>query len=1139
MGLLVAGSTVAHQLHKGFAETSRVLDILAGPGDSMPDQMLGIGDTLFFVATDSTSPINFELWRSRGDFSNTIPVMELPGSVNPQELTEVNGRLYYVQNSADFGFELWQAGSDGGAAIVADLRSGQPSSFPRGLTAVGDLLFFSADDGVAGRELWVLDTVAGQPSRVADLTPGEDDTVFFVNPTGGPNTAATENLLFFVADDGVSGRELWRSDGTEAGTFVFDINPGPDSSMSFSIDPVVPAPLDDMVVAGNRLFFAADDGQTGRELWVSDGTVEGTRLVLDIREGPLSGSPDDLVPFGVEVIFVAGNGANGLEPWISNGEPTGTQMLRDIQPGPQSSDPGLFTFVDGLVYFVASDPQHGGELWRTNGSSAGTSLAADIYPGSESSFPSKMVAGADGLAYFFADDGVHGVELWRSDGEPQNTRLVADILPGPASSGPFNRMASTDQRVYLQADDGTTGFELHSVSTCPTQFQKQDAVCERRPLRPPKKISVVFLDNLPGNVNTPNTFVPASEFRVVRVGGDYVLKAINENGVQPLDPSLPRIPEPGGAELYGNVREVFTGRIYQTPFTDQDFDGLPDSLEPTTRTSADSNGDFIPDVTVDADNDGLDLADEIYLGLNPNNPDTDGDGLTDGLDIALARTSRQYTVFPLVVNDYTKEADNPQSALREIILRANDLLQSAGITLVLSGFQRNATAGDAMADGMVNGQDEFNAIRSAGLAEVLPQSKGIKVSVMKSGDDTILLPGSKDPNAALVSAAGASNDLIPFIMLKQGTNLDYSARTLVHELGHVLGLEHPDEDGNAQTVPEPQFVMTGGSPEVFEFVNSGDSDKGLANVLFAEPNFAKLRAAPALAAWGQKGRRQSPARRVVYGSGQAVDPEGDHSGPNYLDLTAVQLVSDGEADSVALTVSVEEAFPSVDGEQALFRILLDSDGNDASGDSILGRSGIDWDLELAVFRVDGELNAVAQATRLPGGSPELLLPGPVVETQQFFVDAEVLPLPVLELGGRLTLTLTTEFLGLADSDIPVTVLTMTDGGIEADDLQVTLRNNRWTSDPSMELDREIAAPGTSVTFTLAGLTPLENYELFVGNTVLATGTLDASGTATGAFSAPSAASENLQFVLARDEQGEVADSVLIVPIGLFADGFED
>ena len=85
--------------------------------------------------------------------------------------------------------------------------------------------------------------------------------------------------MFFTADDGIHGSELWKSDGTRAGTvLVKDIDPGTDKGGYDESGPTLSG-------VGGTLFFTADDGTHGRELWKSDGTEAGTVLVKDINPG--------------------------------------------------------------------------------------------------------------------------------------------------------------------------------------------------------------------------------------------------------------------------------------------------------------------------------------------------------------------------------------------------------------------------------------------------------------------------------------------------------------------------------------------------------------------------------------------------------------------------------------------------------------------------------------------------------------------------------------------------------------------------------------------------------------------------------------------------------------------------------------
>ena len=123
-------------------------------------------------------------------------------------------------------------------------------------------------------------------------------------------------VVFFVADDGQHGRELWISDGTTDGTsLVRDIRPGPESSAISQLTP-----------AGNRVFFTAVN-QDGRELWVSDGTRGSTKRVKDIFRGPLGSDPSLLTPMGSDILFVADDGRRGRSVWISDGTRSGTKRL--------------------------------------------------------------------------------------------------------------------------------------------------------------------------------------------------------------------------------------------------------------------------------------------------------------------------------------------------------------------------------------------------------------------------------------------------------------------------------------------------------------------------------------------------------------------------------------------------------------------------------------------------------------------------------------------------------------------------------------------------------------------------------------------------------------------------------------------
>ena len=111
-------------------------------------------------------------------------------------------------------------------------------------------------------------------------------------------------------------------------------------------------------------------------------TADNVNLVMDIDPGPGDSFPQGFTVFGDRVLFSASDSANNMELWVTDGTPAGTRLVEDINPGlPSGGGPSGFTIFGDRVLFEADDGVHGVELWVTDGTTAGTSLVKDVNPG--------------------------------------------------------------------------------------------------------------------------------------------------------------------------------------------------------------------------------------------------------------------------------------------------------------------------------------------------------------------------------------------------------------------------------------------------------------------------------------------------------------------------------------------------------------------------------------------------------------------------------------------------------------------------------------------------------------------------------------------------------------------------------------
>jgi ELWxxDGT repeat protein len=156
-----------------------------------------------------------------------------------------------------------------------------------------------------------------------------------------------------------------------------------------------------IVTIGNTAYFSATSFDSGAELWKTDGTPAGTVVIKDINPGFNNSNPQGFVSNGSDIFFTANDGTHGVELWKTDGTSGGTSLVKDIINGSKSSSPFALSVLAGKLYFIADDSVHGKELWVSDGTNNGTTLLKDINNGKNSSFNSQASFVAVGSALYF------------------------------------------------------------------------------------------------------------------------------------------------------------------------------------------------------------------------------------------------------------------------------------------------------------------------------------------------------------------------------------------------------------------------------------------------------------------------------------------------------------------------------------------------------------------------------------------------------------------------------------------------------------------------------------------------------------------------------------------------------------------
>jgi ELWxxDGT repeat protein len=345
-----------------FAQNpSLVSDLVPGSVGSFPYGMIKASPNTFLLFNDSE--ISCNLWRTNGTPGGTVLLKQFSDTYpTPRDLTTLpNMKAVFAAPDVNSGMEAWVTdGSSAGTFLLKDINPGSHSSGPKfGDVLNGKLFFIAKTEGVdwvtGSYSLWVTDGSVIGTKKLADSV----NTGNGYSPIYHFTYVTYKNVFYFYGFNAVKDEHsLWRSDGTVSGTFQVKI-----------LNKLGNLDQKDIIVYNNNLFFRGYDVLHGEEVWKSNGTFAGTKLLKDINPGSSGSLPTSFTTYNGKLYFISDNGTDDFEIWSTDGTKNGTKQVSNMST-PMDDEYAQINGVAGpYLYFTAGYTEG---AFRSDGTLTGT-----------------------------------------------------------------------------------------------------------------------------------------------------------------------------------------------------------------------------------------------------------------------------------------------------------------------------------------------------------------------------------------------------------------------------------------------------------------------------------------------------------------------------------------------------------------------------------------------------------------------------------------------------------------------------------------------------------------------------------------------------------------------------------------------